>query len=460
LEVRAGSEAVLGRTLVCDLRQVPTTFFNPAFGVYDLQRAVVGGLPVPLDLAFVGLPGCAAWAGDAFTQPLPPMQAGVGTSLSIALPNSNLLLGVNLYLQALVFDNSQGRWASVSNAVETRVGSAVPAPVASFTATPVTGMVPLMVQFTDASTNAPESWAWDFDNDGVVDSTVQNPSFTYTVAGSYSVRLVVTGGGRSDSYVAPGLVTANNVTLNPALNMVPIPAGTFQMGSPVTPLGVAPYYNIAQSQPVHTVTITRPFWMGIYEVTQAQYQALMGSNPSQFVGPQRPVDRVSWNSAMAYCQVLTTQEQASGRLPSGYVYRLPTEAEWEYCCRAGTTTEFHYGPTLVCGQANFSSSFHTNSSCGRYSTAIVGSYTPNPWGLYDMHGNVWEWCVDSWDGIANHPLGSVSDPYVANGPYRVYRGGGWDGYSSDCRSASRWWHPASVTDYNGGFRVVCAPILP
>ncbi|MBL8735346.1 MAG: formylglycine-generating enzyme family protein [Planctomycetes bacterium] len=242
-----------------------------------------------------------------------------------------------------------------------------------------------------------------------------------------------------------------------SLNMVPIAAGMFQMGSPVTPLYVAPYNNQPTAQPVHAVTITRPFWMGKYEVTQAEYQAVMGSNPSYFLGANLPVERVFWNQAVAYCDALTVQEAAAGRLPSGYEYRLPTEAEWEYCCRAGTTTEFHYGSTLVCGQASFRYSYHTDSMCSFLGTAVVGSYAANAWGLHDMHGNMWEWCLDSWDGSANYPAGSVSDPYVASGPYRVARGGGWGSGSNICRSANRSGY-VPVSGDAGGFRVVCAPV--
>jgi formylglycine-generating enzyme required for sulfatase activity len=259
-------------------------------------------------------------------------------------------------------------------------------------------------------------------------------------------------------------------TPNPALNMVAIAPGTFQMGSPLTPLSVAPFFNQPQSQPVHAVTITQPFWMGRHEVTQAQYQAVMGSNPSFFQGASwpnaanRPVERVSWFNAVAYCDALTVQEAAAGRLPAGYEYRLPTEAEWEYCCRAGTTTEFHYGGTLVCGQANFAYSYHTASSCstpGGVSTAVVGSYAANAWGLHDMHGNVFEWCLDSWDGSANYPAGPVSDPYVTNGPVRVERGGSWSNDSYICRSAIRnGLNPSNANNSVVGFRVVCAPVLP
>lgn len=253
----------------------------------------------------------------------------------------------------------------------------------------------------------------------------------------------------------------------PGANMVPIAPGSFFMGSAV-PLGVAPYFNQAASQPVHQVTISRPFWMGSCEVTQAEYQAVMGVNPSYFHGvsypnsANQPVETVTWNDAIAYCAMLTALESAAGRLPAGYQYRLPTEAEWEYCCRAGATTEFHYGQSLVCGQANFGYSHHSNSSCNSSSTTVVGSFTPNAWGLFDMHGNVWEWCLDVWDGTASYPPAAVVDPFVSgssSGPLRVLRGGSWNVNSFHCRSAIRNGFVPHVRLYNFGFRVVLAPVL-
>ena len=233
-------------------------------------------------------------------------------------------------------------------------------------------------------------------------------------------------------------------------NMVAIQPGTFSMGSTIVG---------GTAAPVHAVTITQPFWVGKYEVTQAEYQAVRGSNPSQFQGasypnaPQRPVERVTWNDAMAYCSLLTATEAAAGRIPAGYQYRLPTEAEWEYVCRAGTTTEWNTGASLVCGQANF-------SGCGPGQTTVVGSYPANPWGLFDTHGNVWEWCLDWWDGSANYPSSAVSDPYVSSGPYRVGRGGSWFNSAVACRSAFRtnYFLPGFTNDLIG-FRVVLAPVL-
>ena len=231
---------------------------------------------------------------------------------------------------------------------------------------------------------------------------------------------------------------------NPALNMVPVAAGTFQMGS--TAVG-------GTAAPVHAVTITQPFWVGKYEVTQAEYQAMMGSNPSYRQGAQLPVENVRWDDAMAYCTTLTATEAAAGRIPSGYQYRLPTEAEWEYVCRAGTTAEWNTGSSLICGQANF-------SGCGPGQTTIVGSYPANPWGLFDTHGNIAEWCLDSWDGTANYPSSAVSDPYIASGPGRIFRGGAFHVSADGCRSGLRFNNPFFSTRFQWlGIRVVLAPVL-
>jgi formylglycine-generating enzyme required for sulfatase activity len=227
------------------------------------------------------------------------------------------------------------------------------------------------------------------------------------------------------------------------LNMVRIPAGTFHMGS---------LAGQANEQPVRAVTITRPFWVGRYEVTQGEYQALMGTNPSYWPAPQRPVEQVTWTDAMAYCAALTSSEAAAGRIPTGYQYRLPTEAEWEYVCRAGTTTEWSTGAALSTSQANFNS-----GPSGQ--TSVVGGYQANPWGLFDTHGNVWEWCLDSWDGVTPYNPSAVSDPYMTIGAARLLRGGSWLDSAFFCRSAVRGvLVPATVRSWIG-FRVTLAPIL-
>lgn len=181
----------------------------------------------------------------------------------------------------------------------------------------------------------------------------------------------------------------------------------------------------------------------------------MGNNPSAFTGDtNRPVEAVNWNNAVAYCAALTTSERAAGRCPADWSYRLPTEAEWEYACRAGTATRFSYGDdpgyTLLTNYAWYSS----NSGS---TTHPVGQKAPNPWGLYDMHGNVWEWCQDSWDGSANYPGGSTTDPLVTTGSLRVLRGGDWNSGGNSARCATRDdVLPVSVYIFLG-FRAVLAP---
>ncbi|MFT5058149.1 MAG: sulfatase activating formylglycine-generating enzyme [Planctomycetota bacterium] len=238
--------------------------------------------------------------------------------------------------------------------------------------------------------------------------------------------------------------------------MVSIPAGSFDMGSNAT--SGSPYYNSADAQPVHSVTISEAFWMGEHEVNQGEYQALMGSNPSNFSGPGGtwPVETVSWNDARAYCLALTAQEMALGNVPAGYEYRLPTEAEWEYACRAGTTTEFNVGAGLYCADARIWFSYHSSSSCGSSHPTDVGSYSANAFGLYDMHGNVFEWCLDSY---ASYSSGAVTDPFVTGGSVRVFRGGSWFVNSNGCRSAYRSSSSPGYSHYGIGFRVVFAQVL-
>jgi formylglycine-generating enzyme required for sulfatase activity len=270
------------------------------------------------------------------------------------------------------------------------------------------------------------------------------------------------------------LTTPSGPAPTVAGNLVWIPCGTFTMGSPDSELG-----RHSNEGPQTQVTISQGFWMGKYAVTQAEYQSVMGTNPSRFTtqdGPggnpippdlTRPVEQISWNDAVAYCAALTSHEQSAGRLPAGYTYRLPTNAEREYACRAGTTTPFHCGNELRSGMANFygyyeylvGDPYHSNPSgafLGR--TTSVGSYAPNAWGLYDMHGNVWEWCQD-WYGP--YPGGSVSDPQgPGTGSDRVVRGGSWGNNAIDCRSAMADHYPPTSAGSIIGFRVVLAPGQP
>jgi formylglycine-generating enzyme required for sulfatase activity len=243
--------------------------------------------------------------------------------------------------------------------------------------------------------------------------------------------------------------------LTPISGMVVIPSGTFTQGSNAP--DDLPYFGEWDDPVVRQVTISYCFWMGATEVTQTQYSTLMGANPSAFSGANNPVDSVSWFDAQAYCAALTAQQSALGNLPPGYQYRLPTEAEWEYACRAGTTTEYHLGDELFCNQAAFLHSYHSNSSCNSsHTTSPVASYAPNAWGLHDMHGNAMEWCLDTY---GPYPTGPVTDPLVAGGATRVLRGGAWSDISYVCRSAYRLYGTPNNSFDFVGFRVVLAPVL-
>jgi formylglycine-generating enzyme required for sulfatase activity len=237
--------------------------------------------------------------------------------------------------------------------------------------------------------------------------------------------------------------------------LVWIKPGTFTMGSPSTEKE-----RYSCEGPQTQVTLSQGFWMSKYETTQEEYLAVMGSNPADFTGNmKRPEEQVSWDDATNYCAKLTDRERTSGRLPSGYAYRLPTEAEWEYACRAGTTTATAYGDSLSSTQANFNGSSPYNGNAeGPYlgKTIMVGSYAPNAWGLYDMHGNVWEWCLD-WAGT--YPGGSETDPRgTTTGSIRVLRGGCWYDYGWYCRSAFRFGRKPDIRNGYVGFRPVLAPV--
>ena len=309
---------------------------------------------------------------------------------------------------------------------------------------------------------------------GVLDASGQSPTLRFLVPND-PLLVGASGDFQGADIDGAGLITLTDNDLEievagppPAsLNMVAIAPGTFQRGSGVFAMQNWWTHN---ELPVHAVTITQPFWMGKYEVTQAEYVALMGSNPSFFQGSwapgaeNRPVETLTWTSAVHYCGALTVQEAAAGRLPSGYEYRLPTEAEWEYCCRAGTTTEWSAVGGLSCVVANILDENLPAYCVPGYpyggQTTVVGAYAANAWGLHDMHGNVREWCLDSWDESANYPAGAVSDPLERSGSFRVVRGGCWFYDSMDCRSAYRWrFDPVEVCSIQG-FRVVCAPVIP
>ncbi|MBI4325232.1 MAG: formylglycine-generating enzyme family protein [Chloroflexi bacterium] len=197
----------------------------------------------------------------------------------------------------------------------------------------------------------------------------------------------------------------------------------------------------------YAVTLSRDFWLGKYEVTQAEYAALMGKNPSHFTNDlSHPVEKVSHVDAMAYCAALTRREREAGRLPSNYEYRLPTEAEWEYACRAGSTNRFSFGDTVT--EADQYAWTAENSEA---KTHPIGQKHPNPWGLHDMHGNVWEWCLD-W--FASYPAAAVRDPIgPPQGKFKVFKGGGWNQEIDFARVGNRFMMAPSNGIYFVGFRV-------
>jgi formylglycine-generating enzyme required for sulfatase activity len=225
-----------------------------------------------------------------------------------------------------------------------------------------------------------------------------------------------------------------------------IPPGTFTMGSPAMDLDRAD-----DEGPQTAVTLTEGFWMGKYEVTQGEYRAVVADNPSRFRDPNRPVEQVTWSDATNYCATLTAQERSAGRLPAGWAYRLPTEAEWEYAARAGTTTTLSYGNDSRYKQLEKYAWYYANSGG---TTHPVGQKRPNPWGLYDMSGNVWEWC---WDWFGTYLGGSLSDPTgPGSGSDRVLRGGGWLVVEQGCRSAFRVRNSPGLRNSYTGFRAVLA----
>ena len=215
------------------------------------------------------------------------------------------------------------------------------------------------------------------------------------------------------------------------LEMVLIPAGKFMMGSPASEKGRL------NSETQHEVTLTKHYYMGKYEVTQEQWETVMGKNPSTTKGTKLPVTKVSWND----CQEFITKLNAK----TNFGYRLPTESEWEYACRAGTSTAYSYGDSLTKSDANIEGG----------SIKEVGSYKPNAFGLYDMHGNVWEWCEDR---SAKYPASAVTDPTgPATGEYRVFRGGSFNVRGSTARSSNRDGYAPSPRASTIGFRLAMTP---
>jgi formylglycine-generating enzyme required for sulfatase activity len=369
----------------------------------------------------------------------------------------------------------------------------------------------------DGNSESPQLYTVTFDANGATSGTVpavQEASagsrITLRGMGSLEKTGYIFGGwntntsGAGTYYHANGFytVTATNVILHAKWTLIEIvasddgmtliPAGTFIMGSPANQPG---HLNIEIQ---HEVTLTRDFYISQYPVTQAEYQAVMGTSPSGCITPSgnetntdnRPVETVSWYDALVFCNKLSISKGLSpayrinnstnpadwGTVPTSIIptssdaawnavqivggsdgYRLPTEAQWEYACRAGTTSAYNWGTDYInTDLTNYHASFldNNNTVAGRSlnRTAEVGSYAPNAWGLYDMHGNVWEWC---WDWYKNFTGEAQADPAGASsGSDRITRGGSYSYTSNYLRSANRAGSYPSRRDSSLGFRII------
>lgn len=281
--------------------------------------------------------------------------------------------------------------------------------------------------------------------DGPPGSTSQI-DWSFSHAGPWTIFTNVVVGVTAAEVVDTSLSSNARVYRVRETALVWIEPGTFVMGSPESESGGRRWGSETQ----RTVTIPKGYWIGRHEVTQEEYSALMGTNPSTFKGDDMPVQSVNWFSAVHYCNLLTVKEHEAGRLPVGYAYRLPTEAQWEYACRAGTTTATAFGDNLGAHQANIVVRQQANIAVAIGKTTPVGSYGPNAWGLYDMHGNVKEWC----DSVLYLDEGPAFGRYVI-----FLRGGSWYDDRDGCRSAVRQHaDPSTGLNYWTGFRVALVPV--
>jgi formylglycine-generating enzyme required for sulfatase activity len=257
--------------------------------------------------------------------------------------------------------------------------------------------------------------------------------------------------GLSNPVLAQKLISSDQVRTNSVgMKLVWIPPGEFMMGSKFSPWEVTRRYNgspvrYQNEHPQRKVMLTRGFWLAESEVTQAQYRAVMGGNPSDYRGDNLPVEMVSWHDAMEFCRKLSQRE--------GRTYSLPTEAQWEYAARAGTDTAYCFGddPSQLGEYA-----WYGSGTSGRHP---VKKKKPNAFGLYDMHGNVWEWCLDWYQGSYNG-LGHVDPIGPSSGQSRVARGGAWHVYAGPYRSALReGYNPDARNRYRDvGFRVLLVSV--
>ena len=260
--------------------------------------------------------------------------------------------------------------------------------------------------------------------------------------GSHALATAVEAKEASGKTKSPPAEVTMDLGNGVKLEMVLILAGNFKMGSPDTDKEA-----YSEEKPQHGVRITKPFYLGKYLVTQKQWEAVMGNNPSRFKGPQNPVEKVSWEDCRQFLDKLNAKAgRQDGR------FQLPSKAQWEYACRAGSGRKYCFGDEES-GLGDYA--WYDANSSGK--THAVGEKKPNAWGLYDMHGNVWEWCRDGYveEYYAHSPTDDPTAP--ATGSFRVIRGGGWYYGAKTCRSASRFISGPAFRYHVLGFRVSQVP---
>ena len=241
------------------------------------------------------------------------------------------------------------------------------------------------------------------------------------------------------------------------LEMIWIEPSTFTMGSTYVLFKHTPFFVNRKDVVPHQVTLTKEYWLSKCEVTQCQYEAIMGKNPSHFKGADLPVETVSWFDAMEFCKRLTAQERAAERLPEGYEYTLPTEAQWECACWAGTKEALFILDEQKSDENREYYGGHWFDLNSHDTTHPVGQRQPNLWGMYDMTGNVWEWCLDNYDTIMKDYPRIDPKGAVEGGPH-VYRGGSWFSSFVNCRAGARRMNAPGYQNIDLGFRVALVPI--
>jgi len=232
---------------------------------------------------------------------------------------------------------------------------------------------------------------------------------------------------------------------------VPVPPKPFVFNPSIQLVAVDPGRYVRVTDGQQSITLTKRFWIGTHEITQKEYESLMGDNPSFFKGESLPVEKVKFEQAVAFCNALTIRDRKEGRIRQDMIYRLPTEAEWEFACLGGATTPFSFG------QESSAAEFVWSAENCVDKTQPVGKKKPNAWGLYDMHGNVWEWVVD-W--FAPHPKDTqLTDPEgPPTGEHKVFKGGGWSHEAKFSRATSRFMMAPDMGINFVGFRLVLSEI--